>query len=273
GTATIDNTNHASLGDQVRDTSSVSSGNNSFSLAGTLTYDLYPTNDCSGTASTSEAKSVAADGTVSDSSLSAHLQAGSYSYKASYSGNSNYSGSNSGCEPFKVDKATSSTSSTVKDGTATIDNTNHASLGDQVRDTSSVSSGNNSFSLAGTLTYDLYPTKIGRASCRERESNSVAADCTVYESWHSAHLQAGSYSYKASYSGNSNYSGSNSGCEPNTAYEATTSPKSRRELFRSTIDNTNHASLGDQVRDTSSVSSGNNSFSLAGTLTYDLYPT
>src|SRR5439155_1324028 len=156
GTATIDNTNHASLGDQVRDTSSVSSGNNSFSLAGTLTYDLYPNNDCSRIDSTNEAKSVAADGTVSDSSLSAHLQAGSYSYKASYSGNSNYSGSNTGCEPFKVVHSTSPPSPTSTLFTYTTLFRSHASLGDQVRDTSSVSSGNNSFSLAGTLTYDLY---------------------------------------------------------------------------------------------------------------------
>src|SRR5438105_1736365 len=96
GTTTIDNTNHASLGDQLRDTSSVSSGNNSFfpgSRRHTSSSRDWSSDVCS---SDLEAKSVAADGTVSDSSLSAHLQAGSYSYKASYSGNSNYSGSNSG---------------------------------------------------------------------------------------------------------------------------------------------------------------------------------
>src|SRR5438093_684165 len=113
--------------------------------------------------------SAAADGTVSDSSLSAHLQAGSYSYKASYSGNINYSFINSGCDPLKVQHSFPTRRSSDLDGTATIDNTNHASLGDQVRDTSSVSSGNNSFSLAGTLTYDLYPTNdcSGTASARK----------------------------------------------------------------------------------------------------------
>src|SRR5205823_6135223 len=132
--------------------------------------------------------------------------AGSYSYNASYSGNSNYSRSEERRVGKEGDQATSSTSSTVKDGTATIDNTNHASLGDQVRDTSSVSSGNNSFSLAGTLTYDLYPTNDCSGTASTSEAKSVAADGTVSDSSLSAHLQAGSYSYKASYSGNSNYS-------------------------------------------------------------------
>src|SRR5207253_1293802 len=134
---------------------------------------------------------VAADGSVPASSLSASLPAGDYSYKAVYRGNSNYSGSNSGCEPFKVDQASSSTSSTVKDGSTTVDNSTHANLGDQVHDTSSVSSTNSSFSLAGTLTYYLYPTNACSLSPPAALPISVAADGSVPASSLSASLPAG----------------------------------------------------------------------------------
>src|SRR5207302_1526260 len=126
---------------------------------------------------------------------------------AVYSGNSNYSSSNSGCEPFTVNPALTSTSSTVKDGSATVDNANHAALGDRVHDTSSVSSGNNSFGWAGTVTYYLYPNNYCSAPASTTEIVSVTSGGVVTDSSLSAALAAGSYSYKAVYSGNSNYLG------------------------------------------------------------------
>src|SRR5439155_984675 len=114
-TGRAESTERAALGDQTHDTRSVSGQVGTFSLAGTVTYSLYPTNDCSGTASTTDAEAVTSSGSVTASSLSAALAAGGYSYKAVYGGNGNYSGSNSGCEPFTVNQAGSSTSSLVKD--------------------------------------------------------------------------------------------------------------------------------------------------------------
>src|SRR5439155_1395205 len=121
GTTTVDNTTHATLGNHTHDTSSDSVQCVTFSLAGTVTYSLYPTNDCSGTASTTDAEAVTSIGSVTSSSLRAALAATLFPYTTLFRSNGNYSGSNSGCEPFTVNQAGSSTSSLVKDGTTTVD--------------------------------------------------------------------------------------------------------------------------------------------------------
>src|SRR5437667_428210 len=123
-----------------------------FSLAGTVTYSLYPTNDCSGTASTTDAEAVTSSGSVTASSLSAALAAGGYSYKAVYGGNGNYSGSNSGCEPFNVDEAATSIGTTVKDGSGnTVSDAAPATYGASIRDTAVLGGQVGSFSFAGSL--------------------------------------------------------------------------------------------------------------------------
>src|SRR5438034_66819 len=90
--------------------------------------------------------------------LSAALAAGGYSYKAVYGGNGNYSGSNSGCEPFTVNQAGSSICTLVKDATTYTLSLHDALPIYQTHDTSSVSGQVGTFSLAGTVTYSLYPT-------------------------------------------------------------------------------------------------------------------
>src|SRR5439155_1055050 len=108
-TNTSDNTTYAALGYQTHDTSSVSGQVGTFSLAGTVTYSLYPTNDCSGTASTTDAEAVTSSGSVTAPSLSSTLFPYTSLFRSVYGGNGNYSGSNSGCEPFTVNQAGSST--------------------------------------------------------------------------------------------------------------------------------------------------------------------
>src|SRR5205823_2707627 len=125
GTTTVDNTTHAAHGHKTHDNTPASVQVGTFSLAGTVTYSLYPTNDCSGTASTTDAEAVTSSGSFTASSLSAAVAASFPTRRSSDLGNGNYSGSNSGCEPFTVNQAGSSTSSLVKDGTTTVDNTTH----------------------------------------------------------------------------------------------------------------------------------------------------
>ena len=272
GTKTVDNTIHASLGDRTHDTSSVSSSNGSFSLAGTVTYYLYPTNDCSGPATTSDSGNVNATGTADDSLLSNALAAGGYSYKAVYSGNTNYIGSTGACEPFTVDKASTSTGSTVKDGSAIVDNTNHAALGDQVHDTSSVSSSNNSFGWAGTVTYYLYTNNYCTAPASTSETVSASSGGVVNDSSLSSALAAGGYSYKAVYSGNSNYIGSTGACEPFRVDKANTSTASEIDDGSGTA--VTSAGYGVPVHDKATVSGSVSGFSLSdggGTVSFTFF--
>src|SRR5207247_606942 len=129
-----------------------------------------------------------------------------------YGGNSNYGGSDSGCEKFIVEIGRASSRETVKDGTATVDNTTHASLGDQTHDTSSVSGQVGTFSLAGTVTYNFYSSN-DCSGTPTTSNGSVGAAGSVADTALSAALAAGGYSSKAVYGGNSNYGGSDSGCE------------------------------------------------------------
>ena len=85
--ATVDNdANKAALGTTVHDTATLSGQVGSLSLNGTatVTYSFFKTGDCSGTAFSTEDKTVAANDTVPDSSPNGPLGAGDYSYQATY---------------------------------------------------------------------------------------------------------------------------------------------------------------------------------------------
>lgn len=68
---------------------------------GTVTYNLYPSGDCSGTPAP-EQVTVTNVGSVPLSAATAALAAGAYSYKASYSGDPNYDSVDSTCAGFSV---------------------------------------------------------------------------------------------------------------------------------------------------------------------------
>ncbi len=91
-------------------------------------------------------------GLVPNSSETAALAAGSYSYQAVYSGDGNYTGSTGACEPFKIAQAGSATATVVKDHNgATVDANNPAPLGSKVHDTASVTASPST--ATGTVTY------------------------------------------------------------------------------------------------------------------------
>src|SRR4029077_15462277 len=132
------------------DTATVSSGNTSFTIGGTVSYQLYTGLSCAaGNQSGSPSVKTMASGNVPDSAQTAALAAGNYSYQATYSGDGNYSTSTGACEPFTVNPATPTTATIVKDSASpanTVDSgSNKAALGTQVHDTATVSSGNTSF--------------------------------------------------------------------------------------------------------------------------------
>src|SRR5204862_7995976 len=125
----------------------------------TVTYRFFTNNACTVPADGSEAQPVAVNGDVTDSSPSAALGVGSYSYKASYSGNANYDAATSDCEPLKVATATPTLATTVKDaGGSTVDNAHPAPLGSKVHATATLSGGvaGQSFDGTATVTYRFF---------------------------------------------------------------------------------------------------------------------
>ena len=146
-------------------------------------------------------------GNVPDSSETDPLAAGSYSYQAVYSGDNNYATSTGPCEPFKIAQASSSTDTVVKDhGGNVVDAANPAALGSQVHDTATVTSGNDSFTPSGTVTYHLYSGLECNVDNAIGDPETVTmSGGNVPDSSETDPLAAGSYSYQAVYSGDNNY--------------------------------------------------------------------
>src|SRR6185437_8638250 len=268
---TVDNANPAALGTAVHDTATLSGqvGTVSFNGTATVTYAFFKNNDCSGTAFSTEDKTVASNGTVPDSSAQT-LGAGSYSYQATYNGNSNYSPKTGACEPFKVSQATPGISTTVKDSSGnTVDNANPAALGTAVHDTATLSGQVGTFSFNGTatVTYAFFKNNDCSGTAFSTEDKTVASNGSVPDS-SAQTLGAGSYSYQATYNGNSNYSPKTGDCEPFKVSTATPGISTTvKDSSGNTVDNANPAALGTAVHDTATLSGQVGTFSFNGTAT------
>ena len=107
----------------------------------TVTYSFFKNNDCTGTAFSTENKTVTAGGLVPASSVTGSLAKGDYAFQATYNGNANYTSATSECEPFSVNKATPTIHTTLKNAAddATIPNNTALALGTSVYDTSALS--------------------------------------------------------------------------------------------------------------------------------------
>src|SRR5215471_4259196 len=271
----VDAQNPAVLGSQVHDTATVTSGNDSFTPSGTVTYHLFSGLDCNVDNEIGSGEQVTmSGGNVPDSSETDPLQAGSYSYQAVYSGDDNFAGSTGPCEPFKVAKADSSTATVVKDHNGdVVDAQNPAVLGSQVHDTATVTSGNDSFTPSGTVTYHLFSGLDCNVDNEIGSGEQVTmSGGNVPDSSETDPLQAGSYSYQAVYSGDDNFAGSTGPCEPFKVAKADSSTATVvKDHNGDVVDAQNPAVLGSQVHDTATVTSGNDSFTPSGTVTYHLF--
>src|SRR5437868_5945772 len=116
------------------------------------------------------------------SSETAGLSAGNYSYQATYSGDGNFATSTGDCEPFTVNQASTTTATIVNDHANNVvdSGSNKAPLGTQVHDTSTVTSGNNSFVIGGTVSYQRFTgldcqtaNKIGTAEVKTMPAGNV----------------------------------------------------------------------------------------------------
>src|SRR6185503_11234592 len=175
-------------------------------------------NDCSGTAFSTEDKTVASNGSVPDSSAQT-LGAGDYSYQATYNGNSNYASKTGACEPFKVAKATPGITTTVKDWNGnTVDDAHPVAAGMPVHDTATLSGQVGTLSLNGTatVTYRFFTSHDCSGTAATTQSVTVNANGSVPDSAATSPLAAGLYSYQATYNGNSNYNAKTGACEPFT---------------------------------------------------------
>ena len=198
-------------GSTAHDTATVT-GIGGITPTGTLTYSFFENGLCTAPATSTDLVTLSG-GLVPDSSTTAALNAGSYSYEASYSGDPNYSGPTaSSCETFTVGPATPTVlTSVVQSGSET---------GGTAHDTATVT-GIGGITPTGTLTYSFFENGLCTAPATSTDLVTLSGGL-VPDSSTTAALNAGSYSYEASYSGDPNYSGPTaSSCETFTVAQAT----------------------------------------------------
>src|SRR5262249_14434352 len=160
---------------------------------GTVTYSLFTTGDCSGTAQTTETVGLAG-GTVPNAAATAPLAPGLHAFAASYSGDNNYEASTAACEPFTV-LDPSSTSPRVRDDSTGRTAPGAEPAGSSFHDTTTVAS-TAAFQPTGTVTYRFFATAdCGRSSVWTQTVNLDGG--AVPNSRSTGALDAGSYSFLA----------------------------------------------------------------------------
>ena len=196
-------------GASAYDTSTLGGLVNGTVPTGTVTYVLYGDSTCTAALTSPEQVTLDTGGNVPDSSATAPLAAGSYSYQATYSGDSFYSQSTS-CEPFTVLAANSTTSTTVDDALTKGPWDGTEQTGASAYDTSTVTSVTG-IRPTGTVIYSFFLTSDCSGSA-ETQTVTLSAG-NVPNSSTTSPLAAGAYSYMATYGGDGNYSGSSGSCE------------------------------------------------------------
>ena len=174
---------------------------------GTLTYNLFANQTCSGAPTMTSQVNINADGTVPSSTPTGALAFGPYSYQASYSGDANYSPSATACQPFSVTSDPSSTTTAVNDASTNSAWSNTEISGASAFATSTVT-GLPGIAPTGTVTYSLFQN--GTCSGTPAATSQVAVGAA---SLSTGALEAGLYSYEASYSGDGTYSASTGNCQ------------------------------------------------------------
>jgi len=246
---------------------------------GMVTYQLYSNGGCTSPSLTSNTVNLNPDGSVPSSSPTGPLAAGSYSYSTTYTGDGNYLPIPSGpCEPFIVNKASTTTATSVFDMTTGVPvTTSGVALGDIVYDTSITGNAIAPFSpLTGSVAYTFFMNGSCSGSGSSAGGGMLSAGLAP-QSMNEGPLAAGMYSFNATYSGNPNYLGSTSTCEPFTVNKAGTTTTglvlTETDLSSSwTIPPSGAVTLG-AILQVSAVNVGTqvDGFGISGTVTYNLY--
>ena len=196
------------------------------------------------------------------------LAAGPYSWQAHYDGDSNYLASTSSCEPFTVDKASTTTATDIKDGSGKdVSAAVHqlVPLGTSTYDTATVVQQVATFVIGGTVIYSFYTNGACTGTASSTQSVTMSGTGSVPNS-DTKTLAAGNYTYSATYSGDSNYLGSTGSCEPLNVNKATTTTTTQLTSSSTMVG-------GSSVTDAATLGGLVNGFTVTGTVTYKVYTT
>jgi hypothetical protein len=158
---------------------------------------------------------------------------------------------------------TTTTSTTVDDGSGQAFSSSGELGGNSAYDTASVSGAVAPFAVDGTLTYDFYNNGACTGIPQSMQTVSVGDTGTAVNSSSTGALSPGNYSFSATYNGSSYYAASSpSSCEPFTLNKATPAIATTQQPAS--------ANVGNSIADKATVSAGS---SPTGTVTFVLYST
>ena len=266
-----------SSGETVWDTATVRGGTwGRHQPTGTVTYSFFDNGTCSSPATATDSVTFSGDD-VPSSSTETVTSAGSYSFDAVYSGDSTYAGSSSSCEPFSVSspsKASTTTSTQVKDPSGDVNPSPAVSSGETVWDTATVHGGTwGHHQPTGTVTYSFFDNGTCSSSATATDSVTFSGD-DVPSSTTETVTTAGSYSFDAVYSGDSTYAGSTSSCEPfsvASASKGSTTTTTQVKDAHGDVNPSPAVSSGDVVWDTATVRGETWHHQPTGTVTYSFF--
>ncbi len=174
-----------------------------------VTFSLYDGGSCSGSPVSTD--SVGAGG-ATESSATAGLAAGTYSYSAAYAGDGNYGSSQSACAQFTVGPATPTVSLAVEDAATSRAWSGSEATGSQAIASASLGNLIGGFTPTGSVTYSLY-AGAGCTGAPVFTHSGGLSNGSAPASGATGPLGAGDYSFRAGYSpADGNYSQATSGC-------------------------------------------------------------
>ncbi len=241
----------ADVGSGFSDEVTLSGG---YGPSGTVTFNLYSSDTCSGTPLDTDSVDVSGDGTY-NSSASTRKAVGTYWWQASYSGDGNNEATSTPCADgkFSVVKASPTLGS---EGPSPASAVVGSSFGDGV----TISAG---YSPTGTITFGLY----GNSACSGTPVTSLSATVDGNGSDTSSSVAtvttAGSYWWQANYSGDSRNNTASTPCGDG-AFSVTQAAPS----LSSEVPTPSSPVAGADETDYVNLAGG---YGPTGTITFDLY--
>lgn len=232
------------VGTTVTDSSSITSA---YKASGTVTYNLFTTGTCTGSASIISIVTVS-NNIAPDSRAVQFNSTGVVGLNAVYSGDSNNGVAQSTCEPVTINRIITALATTLVSNSITV--------GTTTSDSATLTA---TFQAGGTATYTVFPnnacTGTGTIASTVSVSNGAVPSSrpVVFNS-------TGSFSFQGSYSGDPNNNPAVSACEPLTVNK--TNPAITTTLSSVTI------TVGNSLSDSATLTSGLNA---GGTITYEFF--
>jgi hypothetical protein len=260
-TTQVSNSGTIIIGATATDTATVSGGFGT--VAGSVTFTVYTTNGCSGSAVSgfpgpSSSSAVILSGGTATSGVFTPPSTGTYYWKAVFT---DTDGNNNGTTTTCGTAGPSTETLTVNRASPTVTTTlSYSSItaGSSVVDLATLTG---AFQASGTVTYEYFAGGTCSGTSTLVGTPVTVTNGVVASSASQQFGSAGSYRFSAVYSGDSNNNGATGGCEPLTVNPSTVTIAATLSLSTITV--------GGSLTDSASLSGGTNN--AGGTVTYEYF--